>query len=341
MDARRTETWFFAALVAVALFLTWLILAPYVGALIIAGTLAFLFQPLYQKLVRVVRYHAIAAACVVIIVALIVFVPLGFFGASVLGDATALYSSLTSHGSFNFEATTASFLGSHFKNLDTSGIVSAVNDYAQQGLTWLIQHLGSFFSGIAQLFFMAFVSLLGLFYFLKDGAALKKWLVEVVPLAPEYSEDIVREAEAVGSAVIKGTLVVAIVQGVVMGLGFFLFRIPDPTFWGTLVALASIIPIVGTWIVVVPAIAYLFFAGQGALGVGLAIWSIVLVNLIYNVLSPQLMHRGANIHPYLILLSVLGGLALFGPIGFLAGPLAIAFLLSLLKIYPKLTATKS
>jgi len=337
MDGRRTETWFFVALFAIALFLAWLVLAPYAGALVVAGTLAFLFQPLYQKLVRVLRYRSLAAASVVVIVTLIVFVPLGFFGARILGEATTLYVSLTSHGSFNFEASTGSFLGSHFKNLDTSGIVAAVNDYAQQGLTWLIQHLGSFFSGVAQLFFMAFLSILGLFYFLKDGDRLKKWVFGVVPLAPEYSEEIVREAEAVGSAVIKGTLVVAIAQGVVMGLGFFIFGIPDPTFWGALVVLASVIPIVGTWIVVVPAIAYLFFIGQNVFGIGLAVWSIILVNLIYNVLSPQLMHRGANIHPYLILLSVLGGLALFGPIGFLAGPLAIAFFFSLLKIYAKLS----
>ena len=73
-----------------------------------------------------------------------------------------------------------------------------------------------------------------------------------------------------------------------------------------------------------------------AVGIGLTIWSVVLINLIYNVLSPQLMRRGAHIHPYLILLSILGGIAYFGPIGFLIGPLVVALLLALLKIYKKL-----
>ncbi|MGC9599559.1 MAG: AI-2E family transporter [Minisyncoccia bacterium] len=337
MDARRSETWFFVALLAVALFLTWSILAPYVGMLVFAGTLAFLFQPPYQKLLRVFRYESLAAFATIIIVTLIVFVPLGFFGVRIFGEATALYASLTAHGGFDFGAALTNFLHAHFKNFPIPNLTFNVSNYVQQGLTWLIQNLGSLFSGVTQIFFTAFLSLLGLFYFLKDGERLKNWVTGIVPLAPEYSEDIVREMETVGSSVVKGTLMVAVIQGIVMGIGFFLFGIPDPTFWGTLVVFTSIIPIVGTWLVVVPAIAYLLFTGQTALGIGLAIWSAILVNLIYNVLSPQLMHRGVHLHPYLILLSVLGGIGLFGPIGFLTGPLIMALLFSLLKIYTKLT----
>jgi predicted PurR-regulated permease PerM len=338
MDARRSEIWFFIVLLAITIFLAWLVLMPYLSAVVLAGTLAFLFQPLHEKILRAFRHETTAALTTVLLVTIIVFVPLGFFGARIFGEATALYSLLASHGGFDFGAAFAGFLKTHFENFDTTRIVASFNDYAQQGLTWLIQHIGSFFSGIAQLLFMAFLSILGLYYFLKDGERLKKWMVGIIPLAPEYSEEILKEMEAVGSSVVKGTLVVAIVQGVIVGLGFFLFNIPEPTFWAVIAIPASIIPVVGTWLVVVPALAYLFFTGQTILGVGLLLWSFALVNLAYNVLSPQLMHRGANIHPYLILLSVLGGIGLFGPIGFLIGPLVMALLLSLLKIYPKLVA---
>ncbi len=340
MDVRRSETWFFVALLAVALFLAWSILAPYMGMLVFAGTLAFLFQPLYQKLLRVFRYEWLTAFATIIIAILIVFVPLGFFGIRVFGEATALYASLTARGGFDLGAVLTNFLHANFKELPVPDLTFNFSNYVQQGLTWLIQNLGSFFSGVTQIFFTAFLSLLGLFYFLKDGERLKKWVVGIVPLAPEYSEDIVREMEAVGSSVVKGTLLVAVIQGVVMGVGFFFFGIPDPTFWGTLVVLASLIPIVGTWLVVVPAVGYLLFTGQTVLAICLAAWSIILVNLIYNVLSPQLMRRGGHLHPYLILLSVLGGIGLFGPIGFIAGPLVMALLLSLLRIYTKLTLAK-
>ncbi|MDP3956663.1 MAG: AI-2E family transporter, partial [bacterium] len=140
--------------------------------------------------------------------------------------------------------------------------------------------------------------------------------------------------------VIKGTLVIAVIQGIVAGTGFLLFNIPNPAFWGSLVVLSSLIPIVGTWLVVAPAVAYLLFTGQTALGISLAVWSVILVNLIYNVLSPQLMRRGNHIHPFVILLSVLGGIVIFGPIGFILGPFIIALLVSLLHIYPKLILKK-
>ena len=338
MDAHRSQTWFFIALLVVTLFFVWSILAPYMSALVLAGTLAFLFRPFYERLVRVFRYQSAAALVTVAIVTLIVFVPIGFLGVRIFEDMTGLYTTLASHGGFDFGTALTKFLQTHFAELHIPDISLTFNDYARQGLTWLIQNLGTFFSGVAQLFFTAFLSLLGLFYFLKDGGSLKTWVRNTVPLAPEYVDDITREMEAVGSSVIRGTLMVAILQGIVMGLGFFIFNIPDPTFWGAIVVPASIIPIVGTWLVAIPAIAYLFFTGQAVSGICLLIWSLILVNLLYNVVSPQLMHRGVHIHPYLILLGVLGGISVFGPIGFLMGPLVIALLFSLLKIYPKLAA---
>lgn len=336
MDAHRLEIWFFTALLSITILLSWLVLAPYVGALVLAGTLAFLFQPLYQKLLRVFRNESVTSFATVIIITLIVFIPVGYFAVKIFWEATALYTSLTSNGGFDFGKAITNFLSLHFKNLGTPGIVLNTNDYIRQALSWFINNLGSFFSGVTQVFFTTFLSLLGLFYFLKDGDRIKQWLLEIIPLSPKHTEGILIEMENVGSSVIKGTLMVAIIQGLVMGAGFFLFNIPNPVFWAALVVPASIIPIVGTWLVVIPAIAYLFLTGQTFLGIGLLVWSVVLVNIVYNIISPQLMHRGVHIHPYLILLAVLGGISLFGPIGFLVGPLVMSLLLSLLKIYRKL-----
>lgn len=336
MDAKRSEIWFFVILLAIAFFLSWLILSPFMSVLVLAGTLAFLFHPLYRKLLRVFRYESITSFVVVVIIAILVFVPLGVFGIKIFGEATSLYATLASHGGFDFGVSLTNFLHTSFSNFQIPDITLNFNDYFQQGLTLLIQNFGSFFSGVGQILFMAFLSLLGLFYFIKDGERLKNWLLEIIPLPEKYTKEILLEMKAVGSSVVMGTLVVAIVQGILMGLGLFIFNVPNPTFWGALVVPASIIPMVGTWLVMIPAILYLFFTGQAALGIGLLIWSVVLIVLIYNVLLPQLMHQHVHVPPYLILLSVLGGLGLFGPIGLLTGPLVMAFLLSLLRIYPKL-----
>jgi len=119
-------------------------------------------------------------------------------------------------------------------------------------------------------------------------------------------------------------------------VGFAIFNLPSSAFWGSLVVIASLVPLIGAWIVLAPAIIYLFLMGQIFSSIGLFIWSIVIVTFVYDIVAPQLMRRGSQIHPYIILISVLGGIAVFGPMGLLIGPFAIGFLLCLFKIYPSL-----
>ena len=338
MESRQSQTWFFIALLVVVLFVAWLILAPYLGVLVLAGTLAFLFQPWYRYALRLTKHEALAALLTIVVVTLIVFLPLAFFGVRMFGEASTLYTSIAAHGGFDFGTSLTDFLRSNFPGVVAPKFTTLnLNAYLQQGLNWLLQNFGSLFSQIAALLFAAFLSLFGMFYFLKDGEQLKEWVVKTIPLPAKYTENIVQELEGVANSVVRGTLLVAVIQGIVLGIGMFLFKVPDPIFWGALAIPVSVVPILGTWLVAVPAVAYLFLTGQPALGIGLAIWSVILVNAIYNILTPRFIHRGVNLHPYLILLSVLGGIALFGPIGFLIGPLVFALLLSLLKNSKKLS----
>lgn len=336
MGMRRFETGFFIALFLVAVFFSWKIITPYLSVLVLSGTLALIFEPLHRNLLKIFRSGSAVALATVLVAVIMVFLPLGFFAVRIFGEVTTLYSSLSSGGGFDFGIVIERFMATNFPSLFIPDVSVNFNETVRQGLTWFVQNLVSFFSGIAQVLFTGFLSLLGLFYFLKDGKKLKRWLEDFLPLAPKYTEEIMREMSSVISSVVKGTLAVAVIQGLVAGLGFLLFNIPNPAFWGSMVVIFSLIPIVGTWLVVLPAIAYLFFTGQTVLSISLTVWSVVFVNLIYNVLSPQLMHRGNNIHPFVILLSVLGGISVFGPIGFLMGPFVTALLFALINIYPKL-----
>src|SRR3989344_4947527 len=337
MNERRLEFGFFICLLAIVIFLSFLVLRPYLDVIVLAVALTLIFEPLYRLVfLKIFRYPTLAALGVTITITIIVFIPLGFFAIWVFGEVSTLYASLASNGGFDFGPAINHFVQSNFSGLPLPTITINFNDFISEGLTWFLQNLGSLFSSVAQAFFVAFLSLLGLFFFLKDGAQWKEQVLKLLPLEPKYAREIINELESVVSSVIKGTLVVAVIQGLVAGTGFFLFNIPNPAFWGSLVMISSLIPIVGTWLVVAPAVAYLFFTGQTILAVSLLVWSVILVNFIYNVLSPQLMHRGNHIHPFAILLSVLGGISIFGPIGFILGPFVIALLISLSHIYPKL-----
>ena len=338
MEVRRFETGFFSGILGVALVFFLFIMWPNMGALVLAATLALVFYPLYQRLIVFVHHKSIAALTTVAIVVIIVFIPLGVFATKVFGDATTLYASIRESGGINLAN-----LVSHLPNANLfpiGSVATHVNDILSQILGWFIQNLGLVFSGLAQALSTTFLALFGLFYFLKDADRLKRWTLDIIPLELKYTELIIEEVRGVMNSVIKGTVVVAILQGVVAGVGFMIFGIPDPSFWGSLVILCSPIPLVGAWLTITPAIIYLLLSGQTLLGIGLFIWSVVTVNIIYSIISPLLMHRGNNMHPLIILLSMIGGIMLLGPIGFLTGPFISAFLFSLLNIYPKLILRK-
>ncbi len=171
------------------------------------------------------------------------------------------------------------------------------------------------------------------FFFLKDGTRFKESVIRLSPLNETYNHEITEKLEISIRSVLKGTLFIALIQGVLAGIGFLIFGIPNATLWGSIAMIAALIPGAGTGLVVVPGIAYLFFSGKIAAAIGLFIWGAVMVGMVDNVLMSTLYGRGIKIHPLIILFSVLGGLSFFGPTGFLFGPIAVGLLLTLIKIY--------
>jgi predicted PurR-regulated permease PerM len=135
---------------------------------------------------------------------------------------------------------------------------------------------------------------------------------------------------------VQGALLTAIVQGIMVGIGFSVVGIPNPVLFGVVATVAALIPMMGTGIVTLPGVVWLISMGQVGPGIALLVWGLLCVGLIDNILSPYLMKRGMGVHPFLILLSVFGGLTYFGPIGFLAGPIILAFFFTLLEIYPQI-----
>jgi predicted PurR-regulated permease PerM len=138
------------------------------------------------------------------------------------------------------------------------------------------------------------------------------------------------------TSIIRGSLAGAVIYGIVIGLGFFVFGIPSAILWGAVGAVAAFIPMVGVWLVVIPGALWLVALGSFPQAIGLLIWMVFLSIVIENFLRPWLVGRTAGIHPLLVLFSVLGGFSFFGPIGLLLGPLALGLFLALLEISPLL-----
>ncbi|RJR12807.1 AI-2E family transporter, partial [Candidatus Parcubacteria bacterium] len=143
-------------------------------------------------------------------------------------------------------------------------------------------------------------------------------------------------ATRLGSAVlatVKGNLLIGLIQGAMTGLGFLLFGVPNAALWGSVAAVMALVPGLGTAIVILPAAIFLFLTGDTTGAIGLLVWGIAAVGLIDNFLGPRLVGMGLKLHPLAVFLAVLGGLSLFGPIGFLLGPLTLSVCLALIDIY--------
>jgi len=190
-----------------------------------------------------------------------------------------------------------------------------------------------FFGLLLTALFSFMLMLLSIFYFLKDGERWKKTLITLSPLSDTDDKKIVAKLSQVVNGVIKGYLLIALMQGLLMGIGLGIFGVPNPALWGIVAAVASLIPSIGTAFVSIPAIIFLFATGQTIPAIGLLIWAVVFVGLIDNLLSPILISKNIKISPFLILFSVLGGISLLGPVGILVGPLTISLLYALISIY--------
>jgi predicted PurR-regulated permease PerM len=178
-----------------------------------------------------------------------------------------------------------------------------------------------------------FIFLATLYYLLKDGEKIKKFIIELSPLRDRNDEAILKKLEGAANSIVKGNLLIALTQGVLTAAGLWVFGVPNAALWGSVTVITAIIPGVGTALVLAPAIAFLFFSGATASGFGLLAWGVGAVGLVDNFLGPRLVGRGMQLHPLIILLSVLGGIAFFGPVGLIMGPLTVSFLFALFEVY--------
>jgi predicted PurR-regulated permease PerM len=204
----------------------------------------------------------------------------------------------------------------------------------------VLDNAGRLFQEIAYFGLAMFLWFLSFYYFLRDGQQLKKILVAFSPLSDRYDLEIVKRVQISVKSVIGGSLIVAVIQGVLAGVGFAIFGVPSPTIWGFVAIIAALVPTVGTALIMLPAVAYLFITNNTVPAIGLLLWSLLIVGSVDNIIRPKLIERGIHIHPLMILLSVLGGIALFGPVGFLTGPIIMSLLAEFVDIYQEMVLHK-
>ncbi|MDP2599081.1 MAG: AI-2E family transporter [Candidatus Liptonbacteria bacterium] len=335
MPANRLEHFFFMGLLIASALLLLFLFFPYLDVLVLALTFSILFRPVFKKLLGIARGHGgIAAALVVCLVAAVVIVPLSYFAFQIFWEAQGLYSRLSS-GSVG--PTTDFIRGQLEKTLPFN---IDFNQYAKEALDLVIDNLGIIFSKIADVAITFFLALFVLFYLLRDGDRLWDAILKIGVLSRKNTEEVLARLSFMADSAIRGTLMVAVVQGFLVGFGFFIFGLPNPILWGAIAVIAALVPVFGTALIVIPAVVDLAFIGNMWGAVGFMIWGFFIVGLVDNFLRPLLMRRGTKIHTFLVLMSVVGGISVFGPMGFILGPLILSLFLALLEIYPVVMANR-
>lgn len=347
MNQNWLVTIFFFALLLVILYVAFLILSPFIVALTWAAILAVVVYPAYAWLLKLLGGRTTLAALIVTILLtfLIVFPALRIAG-FLSEEAVELVSVVrnVANGSglepWKQKPWLQDLLGVWdwaSRELATFGI--DLREALVQGAQMSSGFLVSQVKGVAQNIFVfvvnIFVALFTLFFFLRDGKELCEKIRRLLPMDPQHQEHLFTSIVDSIFAVVHGCLIVAMVQGILAGLAYWVLGVPFAILLGVATAFAALLPIGGSTIISIPASIYLFLHGSYLYGVILLGWSLGIVGTIDNLLKPIFIGSRLRLPMLFLFFSILGGLGLFGPLGLILGPVLFALLAALLDLYMK------
>jgi predicted PurR-regulated permease PerM len=329
-----------AALLAYLLFL---ILQPFLTVIAWSVLIAFLLQPAYQRLTRRIGGRRALSSILLTFATFIVFIgPLTAVGVAFARQAATLVEQLqSSYGELKFTGLSSleniPLLGNavHWivdvtpftREQLTSGAVSAARAVLGHVGSWS----GTLFMGAMGTVIGFLLMLFLLFFFLRDGATMSSRLKNLIPMPKARKQELFDYLGAVTRAVVFGTLLTALLQGTLVGIGFAIVGLPSPVVFGVLAAVVALLPLGGTALVWGPAAIILAVQGRYGAALFILLWGALLVGLIDNFLKPLLISGRAEVPTLAAFLGVLGGLAAFGPIGMFLGPVVLALAIALVR----------
>ena len=343
-DREKFHRVFILILVAVISVVFLQMIRGFIVTVLMAAIFSGLAHPLYRRVLHLVRgRRATAAVLTLLVVLLVVVTPLVVFMGIVATEALDISQSVTPWVRQHIRE--PSKLGQLLERLPyadqiqtqvqaySAQIIEKMGELAGRVSSFLVNSLSAATRGTVGFLFHLFVMLYAMFFFLAGGRQVLDSALRYVPLPEADKELMVDKFVSVARATLKGTFVVGVVQGGLAGLALAVVGIQGATFWGTLMVVLSIIPALGTALVWVPAAAYLFAVGKTTSAIGLALWCALIVGTVDNFLRPKLVGRDTKMPDLLILLSTFGGLAMFGIVGFVLGPIIAALFIAVWQIY--------
>lgn len=321
----------------VAVYVCWQMFQPFFNVLMWAAVLTVVFYPMHRRIRARAGKPSIAAALSTLTVVLLILLPVTVITIAVvreLSGAAAAFQAADHHWTTPPAVSRAAELAREHLGIDIDRD-SARGMLADRLQLWgsalaasTLVVVGGAFGAIAQMLLVVFT----LFYFFRDGERIRQAVFEMMPLQRVQWQDIVNRTHEVIGATVYGVLAISGIQGVLGTFIFWALGLPSPLLWGVVMFFLSMIPMAGAFLVWVPAAIYLALTGSYVKAIVLVVWGVLVIGSIDNVLSPKLVGRRACLHELLIFFAVLGGLQVFGVLGLVLGPVAVAMTLALIEM---------
>jgi predicted PurR-regulated permease PerM len=339
-DKKLSRIFFFVVLLGTML-LFFRMVRVFLVPILLAAVFTTLFYPLFQAFLRIFRGRRTLAAffcCFVLLLGLIA--PLYAVADMVAREGIEFYRTAQVQIGEFFEKGASGPLG-RLRNLrlvrdlrlDQINLQSAFQNVASSAGSFLAGVINKTSRGTLQVVVLLFITLFTMFYFFRDGKDLLRRIQPLIPLDREYKVAIAARFSAVARATVKGTLLIALVQGTLAGLTLWIFGVGSPILWGVVSMLLAIIPLVGAWLVLYPAAIIQMVTGHLWQGIGILLVTVIVIVNVDNLMRPRLVGQQTGMHDLMVFFSTLGGIGMFGPMGFIIGPMIGALFLSLLDIY--------
>jgi len=342
--SNKIFSYFMLGFLVFALVLGFVLVQPFVHTIIFSSALAIIFSPVYAMLTRWLRgRNHIAAGITLVVIVFAIILPLSFLVWGLVTQGMESFKAI-SHWADTTDFTTL-LHDDHiapyytwvketfpFLKLDEASLQSRFLKLTRSSTQQMLDASAVLVGNMAKLVLRFFLMLFMVFYFLVEGTAIVHKLKYLAPLRTHQEDFIIDSMQRISRAVLLGSVVIAILQGLTGGLGLYCVGIP-PLFWGTMMGLCSFIPVLGTGLVWIPASTYLFLFGDWRWALFLVLWNVLLVTNIDTIMRPMLMRKAAQVSPFYIFLSILGGMHAFGALGIFYGPLILTFIMVMIKIY--------
>jgi predicted PurR-regulated permease PerM len=341
--------WFFFALFLSICYVSFLLVKPYLIEIFLAFVLFAVGRPVYGVIVRLIKNRTLASVLTCLVLVALILIPVASMVGIVVNQALEIYSRISQLIGLNqfthFFSVDHSWLGDwvwaqqildrleSWFGLDQAKVINFLAQTGGQVAQFIYSNLLKIVGQISSLVFGSILILFIAFYLFIDGERLMNRVAELSPMGTDFGREIIRGIIQTIQVTMRGTILLALFQGIMGGIVFWIFGQPGPAFWGAIMVVASVIPVVGTAIVYVPVGLFLFLTGSPITAVGLVATSLAASMTGDYVVRPRLLAGKVDLHPLMVFFAVVGGLQLFGILGLILGPLILSFLLSLVEIY--------